>query len=120
MMFEKLDKGLVELIPELRKFVPPAEAIDKPAYGRCLATDLYRRLQKRGNHTLVVSGGKIDICVLATVLGSVDFGYRVIMAFDALCCSDDKSYGSIMNVLKQRLSIQIEVEETEKILSNWH
>jgi nicotinamidase-related amidase len=120
MTLEKLDKGLVELIPELVKFVPPAEVIDKPVYGPWVATNLHQRLQKRGINTLVISGGEIDICVLATVLGAVDFGYRVIVASDALCGSDDKSYDSIMNVLNQRLSIQIEVEETVKILSNWH
>lgn len=120
MTLEKLDMSLVELIPNLMKFVPPAEVIDKPVYGPWVATDLHQQLQKRGINSLIVSGGEIDICVLATVLGAVDFGYRVIVASDALCSSDDKSYDSVMNLFKQRFSIQIEVEVTEKILSNWH
>lgn len=120
MTLEKLDTSLVELIPNLMKFVPPAEVIDKPVYGPWVATDLHQQLRKRGINTLIVSGGEIDICVLATVLGAVDFGYRVIVASDALCSSDDKSYDSVMNLFKQRFSIQIEVEVTEKILSNWH
>ena len=103
MTLEKLDTSLVELIPELMKFVPPAEVIDKPVYGPWIATDLHQRLQKRGINTLVISGGEIDICVLATVLGAVDFGYRVIVASDALCSSDDKSYDSIMNLFKQKI-----------------
>lgn len=120
MTLEKLDTSLVELIPNLKMFVPPAEVIDKPVYGPWVATDLHQLLQKRGINTLIVSGGEIDICVLATVLGAVDFGYRVIVASDALCSLDDKTYDSVMNLFKQRFSIQIEVEVTEEILTNWH
>lgn len=119
MTLAKLDNGLIDLIPELARFTPPAEVIDKHVYGPWGQTDLHLRLQQRGINTLIISGGEIDICVLATVLGAVDFGYRVIVASDALCSSDDNSYDSILSVLKQRFSIQIEVQETEKILSNW-
>jgi nicotinamidase-related amidase len=44
-----------------------------------------------GTNTLVVLGGEIDICVLAAILGAVDFGCRVIIASNALCSSDNKS-----------------------------
>lgn len=120
MTLEKLDIGLIELIPELMKFVPPAEVIDKSVYGPWMATYLHQRLRKRGINTLIVSGGEIDICVLSTVLGAVDFGYRVVVASDALCSSNDHSYDSIMNLFEQRFAIQIEVEVTEQILINWH
>ncbi|WP_350283536.1 cysteine hydrolase [Nitrosomonas sp.] len=119
MTLEKLDKRLIELLPQLARFVPPAEIIDKSVYGPWITTNLHQRLQHRRINTIVISGGEIDICVLATILGAVDLGYRVIAASDALCSYADKSYDSIMTVLKQRFSIQIEVEETEKILSSW-
>ena len=35
--------------------------------------------------TLVVTGGETDICVLATVLGAVDRGFRVVLVSDAIC-----------------------------------
>jgi nicotinamidase-related amidase len=119
MTLEKMDKGLIELVPELQKFVPPAEIIDKHVYGPWIETNLHQRLQSKAINTLIISGGEIDVCVIATVLGAVDFGYRVIVPSDALCSSDDTTYDSIMTVFKKRFSIQIECYDTQKILSNW-
>ena len=39
--------------------------------------------------TLVISGSETDVCVLSTVLGAVDRGYRVVIAIDALCSSSN-------------------------------
>jgi nicotinamidase-related amidase len=32
---------------------------------------------------IVITGAETDVCVLAAVLGAVDFGYRVVVAEDA-------------------------------------
>lgn len=119
MTLEKIDPPLVELIPELARFVPPARVFDKHVYGPWMETDLHRHLQQRGKNTLVISGGETDICVLATILGAVDFGYRVILARDALCSSQDSTHDSMMNIYHHRYNTQIEVLATEDILSQW-
>ena len=67
---------MVELMPELAHYVPPAQTLDKPVYSPWWAPDLHQRLRARDCDTLVVSGGETDMCVLATVLGAVDLGYR--------------------------------------------
>ena len=119
MTLKKINPSLIDLIPDLSKFVPPAVVVDKHVYGPWLETALHQYLQKRGINTLIISGGETDICVLATVLGAIDFGYRVILASDALCSSKDDSHDSIMHIYKNRFNIQLEVYDTEKILSHW-
>ncbi len=119
MTLKKINPSLIDLIPDLSKFVPPAVVVDKHVYGPWLETALHQYLQKRGINTLIISGGETDICVLATVLGAIDFGYRVILASDALCSSKDDSHDSIMHIYKNRFNIQLEVHDTEKILSHW-
>lgn len=119
MTLKKINPSLIDLIPDLSKFVPPAVVVDKHVYGPWVETALHQYLQKRGINTLIISGGETDICVLATVLGAIDFGYRVILASDALCSSKDDSHDSIMHIYKNRFNIQLEVYDTEKILSHW-
>jgi nicotinamidase-related amidase len=46
-------------------------------------TGLLETLLEGKIDTIVASGGEIDVCVLATVLGAVDAGFRVIIATDA-------------------------------------
>ena len=118
MTVEKLGKELLELTPELSQFVPPAHVFDKKVYGPW-GTDLHSHLQGRNIHTLVITGGETDVCVLATVLGAVDLGYRVVLATDALCSSSDETHDAMMNVYRNRYSIQIELAPTETILSHW-
>jgi nicotinamidase-related amidase len=119
MTIEEAGKEMFELVSTLARFIPPAQQVDKHVYGPWLETDLHRRLQERGVHTLVISGGETDICVLATVLGAVDLGYRVILAADALCSAEDSTHNSMMHVYNARFSVQIEVKSTEEILSKW-
>lgn len=119
MTLEKINPLLLELIPELARFVPPAKLFDKHVYGPWVETNLHQHLQERRINTLIISGGETDICVLATILGAVDFGYRVILSRDALCSSQDSTHDSIMNIYNNRYSCQIEVHTTEEILSNW-
>ncbi len=116
MTLEKIDPALLQLIPALKAFIPPATLFDKHVYGPWMETTLHRYLQQRRIHTLIVSGGETDICVLATLLGAVDLGYRVILARDALCSSNDATHDSIMNIYHNRFSRQIHVLTTEEIL----
>jgi nicotinamidase-related amidase len=119
MTIETLGEEMVALVPELARFAPPAIVVDKHVYGPWMETGLHQRLQGMKIDTLVISGGETDVCVLATVLGAVDLGYRVILAKDALCSSSDASHDSAIDLYHQRYGVQIEPVETETILRNW-
>lgn len=116
---ERLGADMVELVPELRRFVPPAEVIDKHVYSPWVETDLHERLGRRGIDTLVITGGETDVCVLGTVLGAVDRGYRVVIATDALCSSSDETHEALLTLYHNRYGQQVETVTTDVILENW-
>lgn len=119
MTVEKLGADMLELVPVLARFSPPAALVDKHVYSPWLETDLHQRLQKQGVTTLIISGGETDVCILATVLGAVDLGYRVVLAKDALCSSSDEAHDSAIDLYHQRYSIQVEPVDTKTILRHW-
>ncbi len=46
--------------------------------------DLHQQLRGDGIDTVIITGGETDVCVLATMLGAIDWGFRVILVTDAL------------------------------------
>jgi nicotinamidase-related amidase len=119
MTLSQLGVDLADLMPELAHFVPPAKVIDKQVYSPWHDSHLASTLQQRMVNTVVVSGGETDVCVLATVLGAVDRGYRVVIAKDALCSSSDETHDALMKLYESRYSEQIEAVTVETILANW-
>jgi nicotinamidase-related amidase len=120
MTLDRLDPDLVGLVPELRPFVTPAQTFDKPVYSPWHTGRLDRILKERGITALIISGGETDVCVLATILGAVDLGYRVIVATDALCSSSDEAHDSAIDLYHRRYGSQVEPVETATILEAWH
>lgn len=116
---EHLDPDLLELMPPLAALVPPAAVIDKPVYSAFHGPALPALLGGRQADTLVVTGGETDVCVLATVLGAVDSGYRVILVTDALCSSSDAGHDALMTLFRERFSLQVELTTAEAVLSAW-
>jgi nicotinamidase-related amidase len=57
--------------------------------------------------------------VLATVLGAVDLGYRVILVRDAICSSSDAGHDALLEVYHRRYTEQIETADAESILRRW-
>ena len=119
MTIERLGAEMVDLLPELAGFAPPALVIDKGVYSPWMDRDLHDELRRRGTDTLVVSGGETDVCVLGTVLGAVDRGYRVVVATDALCSSSDETHDALIAVYLNRYGQQVETASTETILRDW-
>jgi nicotinamidase-related amidase len=119
MTIERLGEELVELSPALNRFVPPAAVHDKWIYSPWLGSDLDQMLKVRGVDTVVISGGETDVCVLATVLGAVDLGYRVVVATDAICSSADQPHDAAVDLYHARYGMQVETAETQEILSSW-
>src|SRR3569623_2772711 len=79
MTLEQLAPGLLELVPELAAFAPPARVLDKRVYSPWFEGRLAGVLGELAVDTLIVSGTETEVCVLATVLGAIDHGYRVIV-----------------------------------------
>ena len=116
---DRLDLRLLQLMPPLAALVPPARVFDKPVYSAFAGHRLHQHLQERGIDTLVVTGAETDVCVLATVIGAVDHGYRVVLVTDAVCSSSDEGHDALLNLYRERYSLQIETCDSEAILSRW-
>jgi len=57
--------------------------------------------------------------VLATVLGAMELGHRVVLVEDALCGSADRTHDLLMELYRSRFSHQIEIADCATILAAW-
>lgn len=115
----RLDPALVELMPSLQRFVPPATVFDKRVYSAFADGRLATRLVEENVDTLLVTGSETDVCVLATVLAAVDHGYRVIVVRDAVCSSSDEAHDALLDLYHKRFDVQIESADAEEIMRAW-
>jgi nicotinamidase-related amidase len=116
MIRDKLDPALLDLVPDLARFSPPAEVIDKPVYSPWQEPKLDLVLRSHHCDTLVVSGAETEVCVLATALGAIDRGYRLIVATDAICSSADPTHDAMLEIYHSRFGMQVETAEVAEIL----
>lgn len=116
---DSLEPSTLELVPTLARLVPPARAIDKRGYSPWSEEHLHALLAARGTHTVVITGGETDVCVLATVLGAIDLGFRVIVAADAVYGSADETHDAVMKLYVSRFGQQVEIAGVDEILWNW-
>jgi nicotinamidase-related amidase len=119
MTLERLHPELVGLLPELSALVPPASVFNKRVYSPWWEGDLDGLLRSRGTDTLLITGGETDVCVLTTVLGAVDRGYRIVVVTDALCSSSDEAHDAMMTLYHMRYGQQVETIDTEMVLACW-
>jgi nicotinamidase-related amidase len=116
---DRLDPELLNLVPDLNRFVPPASVIDRMVYSAFGNGALLDFLTGHHVDTLIVSGGETDVCVLSTVLAAIDLGYRIILVDGALCSSSDESHDAILALYRQRFDIHVGVANLEQILGVW-
>ncbi|MDF2995685.1 MAG: cysteine hydrolase [Xanthobacteraceae bacterium] len=116
---QKLPLGMLDLVDELAAFAPPATVVDKTRLSAFSAAELATVLNARGTDTLIISGAETDMCVLASVLGAVDRGYRVIVVTDAICSSSDSGHDALMTLYRERFTEQIEAVESAIVLEAW-
>jgi nicotinamidase-related amidase len=119
MTIDALGPEMIGLVPDLARFVPPARVFDKHVYSPWTGSDLHAQLRSAAVDTVIVTGGETDVCVLATVLGAVDWGFRVVLVTDALCSSADETHDSMMDIYMNRFGQQVECVATETLLANW-
>jgi nicotinamidase-related amidase len=114
-----IDPALLELMPSLKRLTPPAVVLNKTRYSAFAEPHLTAHLHRHGADGLIVTGSETDVCVLATVLGAVDLGYRVIVVRDAICSSSDEGHEALLRVYHGRYSEQIETASAEEVLARW-
>ncbi len=119
MTLDRLDDRMVDLAEPLQRFVPPGRVLDKHVYSPWIGTDLDGALLRASVDTLIVTGAETDVCVLATVLGAADRGYRIVMATDALASTFDQMHDNLMELYRDRYSHQIETADMEEIVEAW-
>jgi nicotinamidase-related amidase len=119
MTIDQLGLEMIGLVPDLARFVPPARTFDKHVYSPWIGTDLNQQLWSAGVDTIIITGGETDVCVLATMLGAIDWGFRVILVTDALCSSADETHNAMMNVYMNRFGEQVETVTTQTLLVSW-
>jgi nicotinamidase-related amidase len=116
---ERLHPRLLDLVPPLDSLSPPALVVDKPVYSPFAGRRLPALLRERDADALVVTGAETDVCVLATVLGAVDQGFRVVLVTDAVCSSSDAGHEALLTLYRERFGEQIEAATAEEVLSAW-
>jgi nicotinamidase-related amidase len=119
MTIDRLGPGLIDLVPELARFVPPGRVFDKYVYSPWTGSALHLDLQRAGIDTLIITGGETDVCVLSTVLGAVDWGFRVILVTDALCSSADETHDAMMDIYLNRFGEQVETVTMATLFEDW-
>jgi nicotinamidase-related amidase len=116
MTLEQLDTDLVGLVPELLHFAPPAQLEDKTVLSAWTGS-LHARLSAAGVGSIIISGAETEICVLATIMGAVDLGYRVIIVSDAVCSGADSTHDAMLAIYQSRFSMQVETVTTAQLLA---
>jgi nicotinamidase-related amidase len=80
---------------------------------------MHRQLRGASIDTIIITGGETDVCVLATMMGAVDWGFCVILVTDALCSSADETHNAMMNVYTSRFGQQVECVSTDTLVESW-
>jgi nicotinamidase-related amidase len=116
MTLEHLDPELVNLVPDLVQFVPPARLEDKPLLSPWTGS-LHERLRASRVDTLIISGAETEVCVLAAVMGAIDRGYRVILVSDAVCSGADTTHDAMLEIYSSRFGMQVETVTTAELIA---
>jgi nicotinamidase-related amidase len=114
-----LDLSLLDLMPALQGYVPPARIFDKPVYSAFAGGTLHAELRRGRIDTLIITGAETDVCVLSTILSAVDLGYRIIVVRDGLCSSADESHDALLALYARRFDLQVELTDAERLLEAW-
>ncbi|QDG94754.1 cysteine hydrolase (plasmid) [Rhizobium sp. NIBRBAC000502774] len=107
---------LLEVLPSLSRYIPPARVFRKGVYSPWQQGGLYEILRQERVSTLVITGGETDVCVLATVLGAIDYGFHIVLVEDALCSGTDATHDAALKLLSNRFSSQLQVGDTTSLL----
>jgi nicotinamidase-related amidase len=111
-----LGPDLIDLVADLARYVPPAQVEDKTLMSAWHGT-LHARLQSAGIDSLIVSGAETEVCVLATVMGAIDLGYRVVIVTDAVCSGADSTHEAMLGIYASRFGMQVETVTSGELVA---
>lgn len=114
-----IDADLLDLIPPLRRFTPPARVIDKYVHSAFEAPAFQDTLDELDADTIIFTGVETDVCVLATALTAIDRGYRTILISDAIASSAPPSHRAALESIYPRFDQQVELIDTDTLLKAW-
>lgn len=114
-----IEHDLLDLLPPLRHFVPPARVIDKYVHSAFEAQAFQGALDELNADTIIFTGVETDVCVLATALTAVDRGYRTILVSDAIASSNKASHRAALDGIYPRFDQQVELIDTDTLLKAW-
>ncbi|MFM9844440.1 MAG: cysteine hydrolase family protein [Dongiaceae bacterium] len=119
MLAKNGNTALFDLLPVLKRFVPPAKVVDKLVYSAFEAPGFEPALRELAADTLILTGVETDVCVLATAIAAIDRGYRTILISDALASGSDAGHAAALASVYPRFDQQIELIDTETLLREW-
>jgi nicotinamidase-related amidase len=111
----ELDPSLIDLLPQLAAFVPPARLEDKAVMSPWFGS-LHARLLSAKVTSIIVTGAETEVCVLAAMMGGIDLGYRMILVADAVCSGADETHDAMLRVYESRFGVQVETVTTAELL----
>jgi nicotinamidase-related amidase len=117
LVLDQLDPKLLDLVPELAALAHPERTINKTAYTGFEGIAMDAMLAHLGTDAVVISGVETDMCVIATLMGVVDRGFRCVVAEDAVASSAQEGHEATLKVLRMRLSEQVEIATVDDVLA---
>jgi nicotinamidase-related amidase len=115
---ERLAPELLELVPSLARYMPPARNLDKHVYSPWFGSFLIAALKDANADTVIVTGGETDVCVATTVMGAIDHGFRVVLPTDAVFGSADETHDAMLRVFESRFALQLTTCTTQDLLDD--
>ena len=116
---ERLDPAMIGLVEPLARLAGPDTVFDKPTFSMFGSPAFAAALDARRPGALVFSGVETDVCVLASVLGAVDLGYRCVVAADAVASGSVEAHEAVLLHLLPRQSPLVELWAVDEITRAW-
>lgn len=104
-----------EVYGEIREAAPSAIEVVKDRASGFVNTNLDLILRSNEVSTIIVTGMATDGCVAATARDACDYGYKVIIARDAVGSFNARLHGLALNILASRMNVLESAEIIEQL-----
>jgi len=115
----RIDNSILELVPALAGFAPPAILVDKHVYSAFSNASFLRWIRDHQISGFVVTGAETDVCILSSVMAGIDLGLRMTIVTDGVASSSDAGHDALLELYDQRFSEQVDMVTHEELLEVW-